>query len=91
MVGPDEEVALVREPLNKYDPNAIQVLNISGTQVGHIPRNISSRLAPLIDRNQVTVEGDGFPLLGKRLVLSDLSTAVIHEGNLNHFEYALSM
>ena len=60
MVGPDEEVTLVRELRNKYDTNAIQVLNISGTQVGHIPRNISSRLAPLIDRNLVTVEGDQF-------------------------------
>ncbi|KAF8520324.1 SNF2 family N-terminal domain-containing protein [Hysterangium stoloniferum] len=56
MVGPGEEVQLVREPHNRYDSNAIQVLNISGMQVGHIPRNISSKLAPLIDRNLVTVE-----------------------------------
>lgn len=58
MVGPGEEVTLVREPHNPHDRNAIQVLNISKTQVGHIPRNIASKLAPLIDRNLVTVEGN---------------------------------
>jgi SWI/SNF-related matrix-associated actin-dependent regulator of chromatin subfamily A3 len=58
MVGPGEEVTLVREPHNKYDRNAIQVMNISGAQVGHIPRNIALKLAPLMDRNLVSVEGD---------------------------------
>lgn len=58
MVGPGEEVTLVREPHNQYDSNAIQVVNISGTQVGHIPRNVASKLAPLIDRNYVTIEGE---------------------------------
>ncbi|KAF8527760.1 SNF2 family N-terminal domain-containing protein [Gautieria morchelliformis] len=73
MVGPGEEVTLVREPHNTYDRNALQVMNISGTQVGHIPRNIALKLAPLMDRNLVTVEG------------------VIHEGNLNRFEYSISI
>jgi SWI/SNF-related matrix-associated actin-dependent regulator of chromatin subfamily A3 len=27
------------------------------TQVGHIPRDIASKLAPLLDRKLVTVEG----------------------------------
>ena len=57
LVGPGEEVSLVREPSNIHDRNAIRVLNISGEQVGHIQRNISSRLAPLMDRNMITVEG----------------------------------
>lgn len=57
LVGPGEEVTLVREPHNKYDRNAIQVLNISGAQVGHIPRKIAEKLAPLIDSNQIAVEG----------------------------------
>lgn len=61
LVGPGEEVTLVREPHNQHDRNAIQVLNISGMQVGHIPRNVASKLAPLIDRNLVIVEGDYFP------------------------------
>ncbi|KZT00465.1 uncharacterized protein LAESUDRAFT_553779 [Laetiporus sulphureus 93-53] len=57
LVGPGEQVRLVREPNNKYDRNAIQVKNIGGTQVGHVPRNAAAKLAPLMDRNLVTVEG----------------------------------
>ncbi|EGO00039.1 hypothetical protein SERLA73DRAFT_167889 [Serpula lacrymans var. lacrymans S7.3] len=57
LVGPGEEVRLIREPHNRYDRNAIQVMNIGGTQVGHIPRNIASKLSPLLDRGSVTVEG----------------------------------
>ncbi|KAF9222676.1 hypothetical protein BS17DRAFT_708165 [Gyrodon lividus] len=57
LVGPGEEVRLIREPHNKYDRNAIQVMNIGGTQVGHIPRNIASKLAPLLDQRLVAVEG----------------------------------
>ena len=37
--------------------NAIRVENIGRTQVGHIPRNIAAKLAPLMDRGEVTVEG----------------------------------
>ncbi|EMD31673.1 hypothetical protein CERSUDRAFT_88802 [Gelatoporia subvermispora B] len=57
LVGPGEEVRLVREPHNKYDRNAIQVKNIGHVQVGHVPRNVAAKLAPLMDRNVVTVEG----------------------------------
>lgn len=37
--------------------NAIQVKNIAGQQVGHIPRENASNLAPLLDQRLVTVEG----------------------------------
>ncbi|KAI0675019.1 SNF2 family N-terminal domain-containing protein [Trametes maxima] len=57
LVGPGEEVLLVRQPHNQYDRNAIQVKNIGGTQVGHIPRTVASKLAPLMDAGLVTVEG----------------------------------
>lgn len=76
MVGPGEEVLLVREPQNQYDKyvcplfhrwkfiraliilrNAIQVKNISCVQVGHLPRTVACKLAPLLDRQAVTVEG----------------------------------
>lgn len=55
LVGIGEMVALLREPQNMYDSNAIRVVNVSGAlhfsprsrgsdmyaglQVGHIPRN----------------------------------------------------
>ncbi|OSX66693.1 hypothetical protein POSPLADRAFT_1131555, partial [Postia placenta MAD-698-R-SB12] len=57
LVGPGEEVRLVREPQNQHDRNAIQVMNIGGTQVGHLPRNVAGKLAPLMDQGLVTVEG----------------------------------
>ncbi|KAF8200953.1 SNF2 family N-terminal domain-containing protein [Pholiota molesta] len=57
LVGPGEEVLLVREPHNPYDRNAIQIKNISRVQVGHLPRNVALKLAPLLDRRAVTVEG----------------------------------
>lgn len=41
----------------EYLRNAIQVKNISRVQVGHLPRTVASKLAPLLDRQAVTVEG----------------------------------
>lgn len=38
--------------------NAIRVENINHKQVGHISRRIAARLAPLMDRNQITIEGE---------------------------------
>lgn len=74
LVGPGEEVLLIREPTNAYDRcvhrhslylfdseycdrNAIQVKNISRVQVGHIPRGVAAKLAPLMDQRLITVEG----------------------------------
>ncbi|CAE6481588.1 unnamed protein product [Rhizoctonia solani] len=72
LVGPGEQVALVREPTNRYDQNAIQVMNIGLRQVGHIPKQTAANLAPLIDRELILVEGtmnDG-NLQGKQYTLS---------------------
>ncbi|OIW15493.1 hypothetical protein TanjilG_32897 [Lupinus angustifolius] len=52
-----EMVGLVREPLNPYDSNAIKVLNTQTIQVGHIERSVAAVLAPLIDSNDIVVEG----------------------------------
>ncbi|KAG1751540.1 SNF2 family N-terminal domain-containing protein [Suillus paluster] len=57
LVGAGEEVRLIREPHNKYDRNAIQVMNIGGTQVGHISKQVAAKLAPLLDRGAITIEG----------------------------------
>ncbi|KAJ3934005.1 MAG: SNF2 family N-terminal domain-containing protein [Lentinula lateritia] len=57
LVGPGEEVILAREPSNRYDRNAIRVDNIGHTQVGHLPRTVASKLAPLMDSRAITVEG----------------------------------
>lgn len=43
-----EQVMVKREPSNEYDSNAIRINNVQGTQIGHIPRNLASKLAPLM-------------------------------------------
>lgn len=58
VVGIGEQVTLVREPNNPYDRNAVRVLNIRNIQVGHIPATVASRLAPLMDRELLRVEGE---------------------------------
>ncbi|KAJ7901958.1 SNF2 family N-terminal domain-containing protein [Mycena olivaceomarginata] len=57
MAGAGEQVRLTREPTNPYDRNAIKVVNISSTQVGHLPKKVVTKLAPLIDQGLVSVEG----------------------------------
>ncbi|XP_023741321.1 putative SWI/SNF-related matrix-associated actin-dependent regulator of chromatin subfamily A member 3-like 1 [Lactuca sativa] len=52
-----EMVGLVREPLNRFDSNAIKVVNTRTIQVGHIEKKVASVLAPLIDCNLIHVEG----------------------------------
>ncbi|KAF9263265.1 hypothetical protein L218DRAFT_927698 [Marasmius fiardii PR-910] len=57
LVGAGEEVILEREPSNRFDRNAIRVLNIGRTQVGHIPKDVVAKLAPMLDARQITLEG----------------------------------
>lgn len=53
-----EMVILQREPHNQYDRNAIQVLNVSGIQIGHIPRQIALKLAPFMDSRKLLCEAE---------------------------------
>jgi SWI/SNF-related matrix-associated actin-dependent regulator of chromatin subfamily A3 len=56
-VTPMEMVLLRREPHNRYDSNAIQVLNVRNEQIGHIGKNLASKLAPFMDNHTLRVEG----------------------------------
>jgi SWI/SNF-related matrix-associated actin-dependent regulator of chromatin subfamily A3 len=47
---PGEQVMVKREPSNQYDSNAIRIDNVQGTQIGHIPRQLASKLAPYLVR-----------------------------------------
>nr|ATG70983.1 DNA/RNA helicase protein [Juniperus flaccida] len=51
-----EMVGLIREPENRYDPNAIKVLNMRGLQVGYIERSVAGALAPLVDQGLILIE-----------------------------------
>lgn len=46
-------VLLAREPENKYDCNAVQVLLDEGTLLGYLPREEASTAAPLLDNGYV--------------------------------------
>ncbi|KAK1365977.1 putative SWI/SNF-related matrix-associated actin-dependent regulator of chromatin subfamily A member 3-like 1 [Heracleum sosnowskyi] len=50
-------VGLIRDPINRYDTNAIKVLNIRNVQVGNIERSVAAVLAPLLDDNSIKIEG----------------------------------
>lgn len=45
----DTFVNLVRNPGNKYDKNAIEVHH-QGAMLGHLPKEVAARVAPLIDQ-----------------------------------------
>ncbi|KAF2710432.1 hypothetical protein K504DRAFT_430964 [Pleomassaria siparia CBS 279.74] len=51
-----EVVIARREPHNRYDSNAIQVLNVRGEQIGHIPRGPASKLAKYMDDRSLLLE-----------------------------------
>ena len=45
-----ERVILKRQPFNQFDRNAIEVDNVMGHQIGHIPRDTAATLAKYIVR-----------------------------------------
>ncbi|KAH7391880.1 SNF2 family N-terminal domain-containing protein [Pyrenochaeta sp. MPI-SDFR-AT-0127] len=51
-----EMVIARREPHNQYDRNAIQVLNVQGSQIGHLPRTLAAKLARYMDNRSLLVE-----------------------------------
>jgi hypothetical protein len=52
-----EFITLVRDPTNIHDPNAIKLLNSSGTQIGFMPREVAAAFSPFLDSNQVILLG----------------------------------
>lgn len=47
-----DEVFLRREPENSYDPNAVQVLDVSGKVLGYIPRYYSKGVTELLTQEK---------------------------------------
>lgn len=48
---PKARYELVRQPENKYDPDAVMV-TAAGHDIGYIPKYLSAELAPMIDAGQ---------------------------------------
>lgn len=46
---PKHPLSIVREPTNKYDPNAVAVM-WGRAMLGYVPRGLAAQLAPLIDK-----------------------------------------
>jgi HIRAN domain len=44
-----ERIQFVREPSNRYDPNAIKVCRANGEQIGHVGKDDAARLADELD------------------------------------------
>ena len=66
---PDEPLLLIREPDNKFDPNAVQVW-ARGRHVGYVPKTQNAVLAKFID--DVGIPTDPKVLLG---IAADSQTA----------------
>lgn len=43
------EVALVREPSNRFDPNAIQIQTLNGKTLAYFAADLASEFAPILD------------------------------------------
>lgn len=65
---PGTDVVLIREPGNKFDPNAVMVW-IDGKHVGYIPSRENAALAKFIDQ-------DGLELPFQTAVIDTASVAV---------------
>lgn len=57
IVTPGESILCFRDLGNEYDSNAVQVNNVMGSQIGHLPRNLVQKLAPYMDRGEIVLDG----------------------------------
>jgi hypothetical protein len=56
-IGFGDEVLFSRNPSNEHDEKAIEVVNKNCETVGHLPREYSAFLAPLLDNKMIKLEG----------------------------------
>ncbi|KAI0035861.1 SNF2 family N-terminal domain-containing protein [Vararia minispora EC-137] len=83
LVAAGQQVNIIREPNNRYDRNAIKVTNIQNEQVGHLPRDLAQKLAPLMDKGFVRPEGimdEGNMVRGSKFSL-DLTLKIYGDTN----------
>ena len=59
-----DEVYLVREPSNAFDPNAIMVVRQNGQQVGYLNRELAARLSSRLDTFSQPVKAFVSSLIG---------------------------
>ncbi|KAF4976630.1 hypothetical protein FZEAL_6731 [Fusarium zealandicum] len=55
--GPVKELyGTFRADSSQHDRNAIRVDNVVGDQIGHLPRKVVEKIAPYVDRGDITLE-----------------------------------
>jgi len=79
---PDEPLTLIREPGNRYDPNAVQVW-ARGRHVGYVPKTQNAPLAQFIDAHGKTTSILGMDAGGGNVEQGHGKSidAVLHKGN----------
>eukprot|EP00984_Skeletonema_dohrnii_P020347 scaffold9889_cov96-Skeletonema_dohrnii-CCMP3373.AAC.1 len=65
-----EKVTLLREPDNKYDPNAVRVVNGSGQQIGHVAKDKAAILSPKIKEMQEELHSQNMKLVVEGTIIS---------------------
>lgn len=53
-VSAEDQVSLLAEPMNKFDPDAIEVIHGKGGRLGYIPKPYCQTLRPWIDDGHLT-------------------------------------
>lgn len=66
-----ERVSLIREPENKYDPNAIKVVNSSQQIIGHIKATTAALESKIWDSQNAALKLKGECLVAKGTILGD--------------------
>lgn len=80
-----QELLMVREPDNPYDPNAICVKTLDGAICGYVPRDLATSLAPIFDQYSKTVAAQVVNLLTANVKNSNTGVLIrfqVPKGNL---------
>lgn len=80
-----KDVEIVREPLNRHDPNAIKVM-VNKTFVGYFPADLAKRLTPYVKKSshyqmEATLTGRGGQY---KTLKNDLKTVVTKKKDITY-------
>jgi hypothetical protein len=57
ILGEGDRVALIRDPSNQYDRNAVRILSTDGQMLGHCPMDLSALVTEMLEREIIIDEG----------------------------------
>jgi len=71
-----EKVLLIREPENRFDPNAVKVIRQDGRQFGYLDRYLAAELVVTLDRFGESVLAEVALLTGGHYIGSSLGVVI---------------